>query len=347
MKKVILYINQFFGNIGGEDKADFEPFMKDGPAGPGVQLQKALKGAEITHTIICGDNYMNSNREKALKKICGFLQDKEFDLFAAGPAFQAGRYGMSCGEVCKFVRYTYDVPAVTCMYEENPGVDAYRMEDIYILRGGKNAGKMRKDIEHLALFLNKLMQGEEILWADAEGYFGHGIRKEVYVERTAADRAVDMLLAKLAGEHYETEFKIEMYDKVNPAPAIENIEDAKIAIVSTGGLVPAGNPDRMPSATASIWKAYDITDTKQFNRGEYYSIHGGYSTNSVNDDPEVLLPLGTLRELVHEKRIGELDTYFYSTTGNITTLKDSKRMGKEIAAMLHERYVTGVIFVST
>ena len=25
MKKAILYINQFFGQIGGEDKADFEP----------------------------------------------------------------------------------------------------------------------------------------------------------------------------------------------------------------------------------------------------------------------------------------------------------------------------------
>ena len=29
MKKAIHYINQFFGGIGGEDKADFKPVLKE------------------------------------------------------------------------------------------------------------------------------------------------------------------------------------------------------------------------------------------------------------------------------------------------------------------------------
>lgn len=93
-------------------------------------------------------------------------------------------------------------------------------------------------------------------WADAEGYFGHGVRKEVFVERTAADRAVDMLLAKIAGQPYETEYVIEMHDAVTPAKAVEDIAHSRVAVVTTGGLVPVGNPDHMPSGTASIWKTY-------------------------------------------------------------------------------------------
>ena len=43
MKKAILYINQFFGQIGGEDKADFKPVIKNGLVGPAIELNKNLK----------------------------------------------------------------------------------------------------------------------------------------------------------------------------------------------------------------------------------------------------------------------------------------------------------------
>ena len=32
-KKVIFYLNQFFGGIGGEDTADYEPTIQEGQAG--------------------------------------------------------------------------------------------------------------------------------------------------------------------------------------------------------------------------------------------------------------------------------------------------------------------------
>ena len=37
-----MYLNQFFGQIGGEDKADFEPVVRDGLIGPAMQLDKGL-----------------------------------------------------------------------------------------------------------------------------------------------------------------------------------------------------------------------------------------------------------------------------------------------------------------
>ena len=57
MKKAVLYINQFFGQIGGEEQAGIAPELHEGQVGPAMQFAKDLD-AEITYTIICGDNYM-------------------------------------------------------------------------------------------------------------------------------------------------------------------------------------------------------------------------------------------------------------------------------------------------
>ncbi len=348
MKKAILYINQFFGGVGGEDVADFQPIIKEGAVGPGLMLESVLNDIQITHTIICGDNFLNSNQEQALATIDGFINDKQFDIFLAGPAFQSGRYGMSCGEICKYVHQKYKVPAITSMHSESPGVDAYReTEGVYIMKGNKSAAKLRDDAKMMATIANKILAGETICDADTEGYFGHGIRQIVFTEKTAADRVVDMLLAKLNGEPYTTEYKIEIHDAVEPAAAIVNLKDSKIALVTTGGLVPVGNPDRIPSGTASVWKAYDISALDELKGGEFYSVHGGFSTNFVNADPETLLPVAPLKEALKDGAIKDIHHSFYATTGNLTALKEARRMGKEIAAELIAANVNAVIMTST
>ena len=138
MKKAILYINQFFAGIGGEEFADHEPEIREGLVGPAMALHASLKNAEITHTIICGDNYMGSNTEEAVKRILEMLKGIDFDIFFAGPAFQAGRYGFACGTICKSVKEAFGVEAITSMNEENPGVEMFK-KDVYIFRGGKSA----------------------------------------------------------------------------------------------------------------------------------------------------------------------------------------------------------------
>ena len=56
MKNVICYINQFFAGIGGEDKADYEPEIRDGVMGPTAAINQMLAeiDAQVTTTIICG-----------------------------------------------------------------------------------------------------------------------------------------------------------------------------------------------------------------------------------------------------------------------------------------------------
>ena len=62
-----------------------------------------------------------------------------------------------------------------------------------------------------------MLSGEEILWAEAEGYFPHGVRVSVKSEEAPADRAVRMMLSKLQGQPFKTEFPIEQEDTVVPA----------------------------------------------------------------------------------------------------------------------------------
>ena len=155
-----------------------------------------------------------------------------------------------------------------------------------------------------------------------------------------------MLLKKLAGEKYETEYKIDIHDNVAPAKAVD-LKNAKIALMTTGGLVPAGNPDRLPSGTASVWQKYLIKDVDSFRKGEFYSVHGGFSTDNVNEEPEALMPLGTVRELLKEGAFKELADHVYTTTGNLTALKDARRMAEEIAEDFRKEGIDAAICVST
>ena len=66
MIRVVHYLNQFFGGVGGEDQADLRPRVVEGAVGPGRAIQKALGGrGEVVVTIICGDNYFAENIESA------------------------------------------------------------------------------------------------------------------------------------------------------------------------------------------------------------------------------------------------------------------------------------------
>ncbi|MGF6366571.1 glycine/betaine/sarcosine/D-proline reductase family selenoprotein B [Aequitasia blattaphilus] len=347
MKKAILYINQFFGQIGGEDKADFEPEIREGQVGPGIEFAKSLN-AELTHTIICGDNFMGSNTEEAVKIILEMLEGKEMDLFIAGPAFQAGRYGVACGTICKAVKEKFGVPVVTSMNVENPGVEMFK-KDMYILQGGNIASRMRKDVKAMVSLCNKILNEEEIGWAEKEGYFGRGVRKQIWLEEgtPASVRMVDMLLKKLNGESFETELPIPKLDRVPIADAIKDLKSARIALVTTGGIVPVDNPDRIQSASATRWGRYDIGVIEALKSGEYKTIHAGFDPAAADADPNVITPVDALQVLQKEGVYGSLHPFFYSTVGTGTTQAEAERMAREIVPYLKEDKVDGVIMVST
>lgn len=347
MKKAVLYINQFFGQIGGEEKADFAPEIRAEKIGPALEFAKKLD-ADITHTIICGDNYMGSNTEEAVATILNMLEDIEMDIFLAGPAFQAGRYGVACGTIGKAVKEKFGVPVVTSMNVESPGVDMFKKQ-IYIMEGGNIAGRMRKDVAAMVALSNKLLNGEEIKGAEAEGYFPRGIRSQRWLDEgtPASERMIDMLLKKLAGEPFQTEMKIPKIDRVPIAPAIKDLSTARVALITTGGIVPIDNPDKIQSASATRWGRYSVAGMDTLKAGEYKTIHAGFDPAAADADPNVITPIDALRVLETEGVYGSLHPYFYSTVGTGTTEAEAQRMALEIIPFLQEDNVDAVIMVST
>ena len=348
MKKAIHYINQFFGGIGGEDKADFKPVLKEGVIGPGMALNSLMKEVERTHTIICGDNYMGSNKEEAVSEIMDLIKDLKFDFFIAGPAFQAGRYGVACGNICVAVKEKYDIPVLTSMNVENPGVEMFKKQ-LPIFKGGHSAASMKDDAKLIANYADKLAKNETLDGAEENGYFSRGIRHQVWLDskESAAKRGVDMLIKKLNGEEFKTELPISKKDLIPVATPIKNLKEAKIALLTTGGIVPVDNPDRIQSASATRWGRYDISKMDRLKSGEFKTIHAGFDPAAADNDPNVIVPLDVMKDLQKKGVYGKLHDYFYSTVGTGTTQAEASRMGKEMLEYLKADNVDGVIMVST
>lgn len=347
MTKCIHYINQFFAGIGGEDTADYEPEIREGVIGPGMALNKALD-AEVTHTIICGDNFMATHEDEAVERILNMLEDKDFDIFVAGPTFQAGRYGFAAGRICKAVKEKFGVETYSSMHEENPGAEMFKNE-IIVFKGGKSAASMRNDVKAIANYANKVLKNEAVGSADEEGYYGRGIRHQCWPENEemASKRGVQMLINKLNGKEFTTELPVPKKDVVPIAAPIKDLKTANIAVLTTGGIVPVDNPDRIQSASATRWGKYDISEMDRLKEGEFKTIHAGFDPAAANADPNVIVPLDVLNKMREEGVYGKLHKYFYSTVGTGTTQAEAERMASEILEDLRADNVDGVIMTST
>ena len=230
--RVVHYFNQFFAQIGGEEKANIPPLIKEGAIGPGIPLQQALgEEGEIVATMVCGDNYFAENTEAAAEKVVKFVSPYKPDVFVAGPAFTAGRYGIACGASCSAVGKKLGIPVVTAMYEENPALELYRKE-VYVIPTANSVRGMKEAIPRMAGFVRKLGLGQEIGLPQEEGYFPHGIRVNQFVSRTGAERAVVMLLSKLREEPFQTEYLMPTFEHVPASPAIRELRSATIALVT-------------------------------------------------------------------------------------------------------------------
>ena len=347
MTRVVHYLNQFFGGIGGEDKADLPPRLVEGAIGPGRAIQAALgKGGEVVATIICGDNYFAEDIEGASEEVKRLIAPYQPDVLMAGPAFNAGRYGIACGAVCKMVQDRLGISAVTGMYQENPGLDLYR-KDVYIVQTSDSARGMGEGINKMVNIARKLVGKEKIGNPSEEGYFHRGALINEISDKTGAERVVDMLMSKLRGEPFETEVSRPAYDRVKPARPIKEIGSATIALVTDGGLVPKGNPDRIEIRTATRFGRYDIRNVQTLDPADYEVAHEGYDSVFVRHDPNRLVPVDVLRDLEREGRIGKLHDRFYSTTGVANIVEVMRRLGEGIAGELRAEGVSGVILTST
>lgn len=345
--RIVHYVNQFFGGLGGEEKASAPLESRDGAVGPGKLLEELLgRDAKVVTTLVCGDNYAVENQQALVVAALAMVRGAGADLFVAGPCFLAGRYGISAGALCTAVQSELGIPAITGMAGENPGVDLYR-ELLYIVDSGDNAAKMRDVLGKMAALAQKLVRKESIGSPKDDGYVPRGLIRDQLVAKTAAERLVDMILAKVKGEDFDSEMTPTTFAPVPMPPGVKDLKKAKLMLITDGGLVPKGNPDKIQGSAATRWGSYSVKDCVDL-RGEDYEIsHGGYDPQFVRQDPDRLVPLDVMRELEGEGVIGELCDEFLSTSGLANPLSNTRRIGREMAEKARRLGIDAIILTST
>lgn len=345
--RVVHYLNQFFAQIGGEDKAEVGPEIKAGIIGSGRALQQALGDhGEIVATAFCGDNYFAEQQEQAINQLMRRMAEHKPDLLIAGPAFESGRYGIACGAICQAAQQRFDIAAVAGMDEDNVGANLYR-KNIYIVNSGTSIAKMVPTLQHMAALGLKLARCEAIGKPESEGYLPRGVKRNEFAAKPPAERAVDMLLAKLRGAEFQSEIAPPRFAGGKPAAPLRTLSSSVIALVTDGGLVPEGNPDKIEPGRPTRFTTISIAGVDSLDADKYDAVHSGYDTAFANRDPNRLVPLDTMRELERDGVIGKLHEFVHSTGGAHAAVENATRIGKEIANRLKAAGVTGVILTST
>lgn len=349
--RVMHFMNQFFAGIGGEEKADSPVGRFEGQVGAGKRLQELLgKSAEIVVTAYCGDDYFAGHSDEAIDSIRKIAQDYKVSLIVAGPAFSSGRYGFSCAQICHAMSDLPGVVCITAMHAENPGLETYRQhkdENVYAIPAAKSAAGMGEALAKVARFALKIAGNAEIGPSAQEDYIPRGVRKDAWLTKDGAERAVDMLLAKIAGEPFMTEIPLESAETVPVAPAIAGLGKARIALATSSGVIVKGNPDNFKAHKNVQWKKYSIENMDTMKKADWDVLHSGFNNVFMKENPNFGIPLDASRDLEREGLFANLHPFFYTTSGCNASVPVMKRLGQEIVADMKAEKVDGVIMVST
>jgi glycine reductase len=344
--RVVHYVNQFFGGLGGEEVANVGVSVRDGAVGAGRALQQALGNqGSIIGTLVCGDNYIHDQRDEALTALEVHLRALRPDVVVAGPAFGSGRYGLACTEVCKLAG-ELGFAAVTGMHPENPGAQG-QLGDLVIVPTGQTSADMAAAMAAMSRLAVKLGHGEDLGPAESEGYVPRGVRRLYERHRLGYQRTLDMLLSKLRGEPFVTEVPIHVPERVTPALPLADLSKATIAMVTTGGLVRKGNPDRQVASNATRYYRHAVAELQSLSSKDWEAYHSGYFNHIVNANPNYILPLNFLRDLEKEGSIGGVFEGMYALPGVSTPVAMSRALGRSIAEDLKEGQVDGCLLVAT
>jgi len=232
------------------------------------------------------------------------------------------------------------------MHPENPGATSFKRE-VVILPTGESAVSMQSDLARIARMALRLAGKEELGPAELEGYLPQGKRRSHDRGRSGWQRALDMLSAKLAGRPFTTEVPYNAPEQVQPAPPLADLTRATIAMVTTGGLVRKGNPERQSAANAVRYHRHAVTSLESLSPEEWEAFHAGYFNHIVNRNPNYILPLSFLRELERAGRIGHVHEHIYALPGVSTPVATARELGRAIATDLEHAGVNGALLVAT
>lgn len=340
--RVVHYINQFYSGLGGEDAAGSGPRVLEGPVGPGRLLAQLLgDDHEIVATLSCGDDHAASSPDIA-ERLLGMAREAGAELLVAGPAFGSGRYGLVCARLAAAAAAT-DLPGLAAMHPDNPGLAEAGTAPV--VAAGAGSRQMRESLQRLAGAVAKVAGGESI--TEQDGRITRPARIGRLVEDSSARRAVDLVLRRLGGDRDATEVPLGGFDTVVPAAPVDKAAGARVALLTEGALVPAGNPDGLESSRATRWLRYPIEGIDGLDAGAWESVDGGFAPTAANEDPNRLLPVDQARALERDGAIGTLHGEFLVTIGNGTLVATARRFGVEWAAELRKAGVQAAVLTAT
>jgi glycine reductase len=134
---------------------------------------------------------------------------------------------------------------------------------------------------------------------------------------------------------------------VAPAPPLADLSRARIAMVTTGGLVRKGNPDKQVSANAVRYHRHTVSELESLSPKDWEAYHAGYFNHLVNSNPNYILPLSFLRDLERQGRVGKVHEHIYALPGVSTPVAVSMGHGRSIAEDLERGGVEGALLVAT
>ena len=169
----------------------------------------------------------------------------------------------------------------------------------------------------------------------------------VFALNPQQDRSVEMLLARMGGHDWLTELPIRMPDAIVPAEPIADLSNAKLGLVTTGGLVPRGNPDRLVRGGAKEYLRYSIDGIDSLSADEWESVHRGFYTAIVNENPNYVLPLNVVRDVEQAGEVASVYDWILTTSGVGTAIADARQIGAAMAAEFKEAEVDCALLVAT
>lgn len=360
--KALLYLNTHFAGLTGEDLENQPPKLYEPEELTGQnKFYEKIGGenVEIIGIITGGDNYVTENEEKAIREILSLIRiccvrkyPAKPDVLFAGPCFKAGRYGSFSEALCDAASKQYDLFTITALHQENPGVEEYNNRNFkekkhsYVIRAGLNASSSSPVITRMISLAIKLISNKKVS-PKKDGYFPRGRRLNTFTQTSGYVRALDMLLKKLNDEKFSTELSMPSIEVVPPAKAILDLSKAKVAIGTTGGIVPIDNPDKIAGSDAKNCGVYYIGDLEKFSSGTHCTVHAGYDPVRANENPNWVLPLDLMRQLEKESVIGSLHNEYFATVGNGTEVANAEAMALEVGRKLKTAGVQAIILTST
>ena len=198
--RVVHYLNQFFGGIGGEDQAHVGVTVRAGAVGPGPRPREGAgrRRSRRGHHHLRRQLRQRARGGRRARDRAPRSTGSSPTCSSPGPAFASGRYGLACALACK-VAQGRGIPAITAMHPENPGASSAR-RGIYIVPTGRvddvHAGRARRaGAAGAAPGAGARRWGRPRWRATCRS----GMRRVHDRGRPGYQRALDMLLDKLHG----------------------------------------------------------------------------------------------------------------------------------------------------